>query len=382
MPPPPERRPRLAVDLRALVPAPTGIGVYTVELVRRLAAGGRFEVVGMAHAPVRDGGALAGAGARLEVQRAPLGLLWQQWRLPRRLRRGDVDLLWSPVLTLPWRLPVPGVVTVHDLTTLHFPRAHRLKVRLSVRPFLRRTLSQARRVVTLSEAAAADLRRHFPGCADRLRVVPPGVDDAFRPASPDEAEAIRREVGCADGYLLYAGTVEPRKDVAALVTAWEGLRRADPSTPPLVVAGPYGWKSRRLERRLAGLAPLGLVRTGRVERRRLVRLFQGATAFVFPSLYEGFGLPVAEAMACAVPVVVSDTASLQELVGEAGVVSPAGDAGALAEALRSLLASPERAGELARAGRERIAPYTWERAAAGIEEVFEEALAPGDAGRA
>src|SRR5690242_2641158 len=118
-------RPRLAVDLRALVPAPTGIGVYTRALLLELARLDRF--------------ALGGTGISIEVQTAPLGVIWQQTVLPRRLRRGDIDLFWSPITTLPWSCPVPSVVTIHDLTAVLLPEMHRFKVRWSVLPFLRRS---------------------------------------------------------------------------------------------------------------------------------------------------------------------------------------------------------------------------------------------------
>src|SRR5918992_4599686 len=152
--------PTVAVDLRALVPAPTGIGVYTRSLLLALAARGGLRYVGMAHQPPRGAAELEAAGIRIEHHGSPLGVLWQQFRLPRRLRRGDVDLFWSPLITLPWRSAVPAVVTVHDLTALLFPESHTLKVRWSLLPFLRPSFERARRLVTISAATARDLAFH------------------------------------------------------------------------------------------------------------------------------------------------------------------------------------------------------------------------------
>src|SRR5690349_5263489 len=132
MPPMPSS---VAVDLRALVPTATGIGVYTRSLLLELAARGAYRYVGLAHRPPREEAELTAAGIATEHAPAPLGVLWQQLTLPRRLQRGDLDLLWSPLLTLPLRCPVPAVATVHDLTTLLMPETHSLKVKWSVLPF-------------------------------------------------------------------------------------------------------------------------------------------------------------------------------------------------------------------------------------------------------
>jgi glycosyltransferase involved in cell wall biosynthesis len=368
------RHPTVAVDLRALVPAATGIGVYTRSLLLALAARNGMRYLGLAHRAPREAEELEAAGIAVERQEAPLGVLWQQLRLPRRLAAGDVDLFWSPLITLPLRCPVPAVATVHDLTALLFPEAHTLKVRWSLLPFLRPSFERARRLVAISEATARDLAFHFPQCKQKVRVVYPGIDAEFRPGAPEEIAATRRELGAPEGYILYAGTLEPRKDAGALLDAWVALRAEDPQTPPLVLAGPYGWRSERLARRIAELEPAGLRALGRVERGRLVRVFQAARVFVYPSLYEGFGLPAAEALACGVPVVAANTSSLPEVVGDAGLLVEPGDAGALAARLRALLADPGLAAELGARGVERAARFRWKRAAAEMEEVFREAL--------
>ena len=418
------RRPKVAIDLRALVPLPTGIGVYTRSLALALARRGGMRYLGLAHRPPRGAAELAAAGVEIEPRPAPAarrsvpGVVWQQLLLPRRLRRGDVDLLWSPLLTLPLDCPVPAVATIHDLTVLLMPEAHRAKVRLSLLPFLAASLRRARRLVTPSRATAADIAFHYPGSAAKVRVVYPGVDEEFRPGTAEEIAATREELGAPRGYLLYAGTLEPRKNVGALLDAWEELAADDPTFPSLVLAGPYGWGSRALARRIArlaarhgpgtsgtarqveagstagagggnlagsaasmglaaaaqGAAGSRLLALGRLDRARLVRVFQAASLFVYPSLYEGFGLPPAEALACGVPAVALDISSLPEVVGEAGVLVAPGDTAALAAALARLVADPGLTAELAGRAVDQAGRFRWQRAAAEMEDVFREAL--------
>lgn len=373
--PQPATKPTIGVDLRGIVGPPTGIGRYSLELLERLARRGRARFLGLAHRePHEDARELGDAGVRVEVQGAPLGVIWQQWRLPARLRRGDVDLLWSPINVLPLRLPVPAVVSLHDLTPLLFPETHRLKVRLSMLPFLERTLAAAARIVTGSRAVADELRFHFPECAPRLRVVPHAAGEEFRPASAEEVAAVRERLGAPHGYLLYVGSIEPRKNLAVVLDAWASLRADDPETPPLVLAGPYGWRSREIVRRVERLKEHGLLALGRLAEEELLRLFQGARLFVYPSLAEGFGLPPLEAMACGVPTVVSDRSSLPEVVGDGGLKIDALDPRAWAEAIRGVLREPSLAAELGERGRRRASAFSWDRAAGEMESVFAEAL--------
>jgi glycosyltransferase involved in cell wall biosynthesis len=371
---PPPTPTTVAVDLRALVPTPTGIGVYTRSLLLELAARGGMRYRGLAHRPVRGAEELAAAGIESEHEPAPLGVIWQQLKLPRRLQRDDIDLLWSPLMTIPLRCPVPAVATVHDLTSILMPESHRFKVKWSIFPFLRPSLERAERLVAVSRATADDIAFHFPQAAHKVRVIYSGVDPEFRPGTPEQIEATREEIGAPDGYLLYAGTLEPRKNLGAVLDAWEALRLEDPGVPPLVLAGPYGWGSRELVRRIESLAPRGVKTFGHVDRDRLVRLFQAATVFVYPSFYEGFGLPPAEALACGIPTVVSNVSSLPEVVGDAGLQVDPADPGELMMAIRNLLESPSRREELRGKGLERASLFRWERTAAEMEEVFREAL--------
>jgi len=394
--PPPVTRPRptVAVDLRALVPEATGIGVYTHQLLSALTDlpdAPRF--VGMAHTEPRGSGPLRDAGVEIDVQRVPLGawlqqrlplgVWWQQRVLPKRLGRGDVDLLFSPLQTLPVMrpaCPVPTVVTVHDLTVVLRPDEHRFKVRWSQLPFLERSMDRAGRIIADSRSTADDLLSQFPDASrGKVEVIHLGVGPEYRPADAETVAEIRRELGAPEGYLLFVGTLEPRKNLPTLLNAWEVLRDADPDFPPLLLAGGTGWHSDKVQRRIERLTGHGVRHLGRPSDAELVRAYQGATAFAYPSLYEGFGLPVLEAMACGVPCVTADVSSLPEVVGDAGLLVNPRDVAELAAALQRLIGEPTLAADLAARGRERARRFTWERAARLHAEVFSQALADGRA---
>jgi glycosyltransferase involved in cell wall biosynthesis len=370
-----EQKPTVAVDARSLVGTPTGIGVFTLSMLKALADSRVVRCVAMAHRQISCSEELERAGVRFEAQAAPSGVWWQQLVLPGRLARSDIDLLWSPLLTLPLRSPVPGIVTIHDLTPLLLPETHRLKVRLSFLPFLSSTLDQAQRIAVDSESTAADVVARYPSARSRLQVVYPGVDSIFTPGTPEGISATRADLGCAAGYLLFSGTLEPRKNVITLLEAWEHLARSSATEIPLVITGPYGWKSRELASRIESLAPLGLRYLGRLPRARQVEIMQAASVFVYPSRYEGFGLPAAEAMACGIPTIVSNRSSLPEVVGDAGLQVDPQDALQLRAAIERVLGDPLLQSELAERGLRRVQRFTWQKAASEMEEIFLEVLA-------
>jgi glycosyltransferase involved in cell wall biosynthesis len=364
-----------------VVAEPTGIGVHTLELLERVARRGGFELLGLAHREPRAAARLRAAGVEVEWQSAPLGVVWQQTRLPHRLAAGDIDLFWSPLQTLPLRLPVPAVATIHDLAVLLYPETLPARVRWSQLPFLGATVERAARLVTVSHSTARDLVAAFPAAAGKIEVIWNGVDARWSPADAESIAATRARLGADEGYFLYAGTLEPRKNLDLLLDAWLALRTAQPEAArPLLLAGPEGWKQGALGRRIAALEPAGVRRLGRLPLEELREVVAAATAFVYPSLYEGFGLPVAEAMAAGVPVVVSNSSSLPEVAGDAGLTVDVDDAEALADALARVATEPGLAAALGRRGIERARRFGWEDAADRLGAVFRAAL-DGEADR-
>lgn len=293
------------------------------------------------------------------------------WKTGRVLRGLDVDLVHEPHYTLPFGLPCPTVVTIHDLIHWHFPEylpnpAARRYARWMIRSAARR----ADRVITVSEVSRRDLTELAGADPDRVRAIPLGVDPAFAGAGPEEVAEARRELGIDGGYILYVGALKPHKNPDVLVRAFR-----DASIPDATLLLVGGTPSASL----LEAAGTEMIDTGRIRfvatltDAHLVGLYAGARVVVLPSRYEGFGLPVLEAMAAGAPAVVSRAGSIPEVGGDAVVYVPPGEAGPLADALASLWSDRDRRSDLAARGRERARGFTWAETARRTREVYEAA---------
>jgi glycosyltransferase involved in cell wall biosynthesis len=352
---------KVAVDATAVPARLTGAGVYAARLLAVLARRGDLQVEAFCAPGSVD--ALAAQGLRLRpvalaVAGRPARIGWTQLLAGRAARAAGADLLHGVHYELPLRARLPLVVTVHDLTMLTHPEWHEAS---KVRYFgwaIRRAVAAARRVLCVSAATADDLGVLLGVPRDRVDVTPLGTD--LRPAPAEAVEAVRRRLGIDGPYLLGLGTVEPRKDLPALVRAFAALAGELPHR--LVVAGLAGWGAGALA---AAVAASGvgerILLAGYVPEAEKAALLTGAEVFVYPSRYEGFGLPVLEAMACGTPVVTTTGGSLPEVAGDAAVVVEPGDHGALAAAIAKLADDPAARQDAAARGRARAAGFTWER---------------------
>jgi glycosyltransferase involved in cell wall biosynthesis len=263
------------------------------------------------------------------------------------------------------------VVTVHDLTLLTHPEWHEAS---KVRYFgwaIRRAVAAATRVLCVSATTAADLGERLDVPADRVDVTPLGTD--LRPASAEQVAEVRRRLGLDGPYLLGLGTVEPRKDLPTLVRAFTSLAGELPHR--LVLAGLAGWGTGALAAAVAasGVGDRILV-PGYVPEADKAALLTGADVFAYPSRYEGFGLPVLEAMACATPVVTTTGGSLPEVAGDAATLVDPGDDAALAAAIAKLASDPAARQDAAARGLARAAAFTWERCADLTAAAYSRAL--------
>jgi glycosyltransferase involved in cell wall biosynthesis len=316
----------------------------------------------------------------LQTDHHPFGILWLQSTLPQRIARWGADALVSALTIGPARGQVPFVSTVHDLTPLTHPEWHAARTLVGFLPLWERTVERASRFLCVSRTTARELTERYPETASRVRVALNGVDtDFFFPADDPAARRRARQRYAADQpFILYLGTLEPRKNVEGLVAACERLWGRRRSRPDLVLAGGAGWKTASLHRRIARSSFRDKIHVAGYTQRDAAReLYRAAEAFVYPSLAEGFGLPVLEAMACGTPVVASTAEALCEVGGDAALYAPPRDIEALARAIERALEDQPLRARLAAEGPRRAREFRWETAAdvtaAAVEEAVREA---------
>jgi glycosyltransferase involved in cell wall biosynthesis len=378
---------RVGIDLLSERGCPGGIHTYSNELVRRLAAGAEEEaasplkIVVFAHADYRFLDGLEELPALEVVRTRWRGLgacarrLLEHALLAGLARRHDVDIVHSVNNVLPARLPVPGVVTVHDLSPFILPRRFGLLKRSYLRREVPASIRRAQRVISVSEATRADIIGFVPGAAPaRLAVVPLATSAQFTNApAPAAEEEVRRRYSLPAEFALHVSRIEPGKNLAAVLEALAILRGRGLEVP-LVVAGAPTHHLRELERLWTELGIAAQVRClGAVPAADLPHLYRLAKVFLFPSLHEGFGLPVLEAFASGTPTITARCSSLPEVAGEAALLVDPRRADELAAALGKVWRHAELRELLRARGLRRALDFSWERTAVETARVYREA---------
>jgi glycosyltransferase involved in cell wall biosynthesis len=362
--------PTIGIDAsRLTVGERTGTETYTAQLLRAIAADPPPERIRL-YLNSRE---IPPEAAPFEAARIPFPRLWTHARLSWEMLRDPPDLLFVPAHVVPIRHP-RTVVTIHDLGYLHEPDAHPPADRRLLDWTTRWSVHAAHRVIAISETTRQDLIRFYGVSEDRIRVVRHGVGPEFRPLPTEAVVATRRRLGLPEHYVLAVGTVQPRKNLAVLAAAMRVV--AGTGLPHrLVIAGKRGWLAERVEAEIAGGGMAErVVWAGYVAPDDLPAVYNGAEAFAFPSRYEGFGMPVVEAMACGIPSVVADRAALPEVAGNAALMIDPDDADGLGLALVRLLTDGPLRQRLTRAGISRAASFAWQRTAQETLAVLREAL--------
>jgi glycosyltransferase involved in cell wall biosynthesis len=359
---------RVGYELTGLELDAAGSARYIESLRRELE-----RVEGIELVPLRHGGARRGGTTGRIVRGLGRELVYFPLRLPRLARRVELDLLHCPAPLAPVRSRVPTVVTVHDVLGLDHPEWFTRPLALHSRLVLGPALRNAACVLVSSAHTRERLLERVSVDPSRVRLVPLGVDPIFTPGDPPDGLLSR--LGIAGPFVLAVGTLQPRKNVETALHAFERLVAAGADQRMAIVGG-RGWRDDALAE-LIRRSPAAerIVMTGHVSDDDLVGLYRAADCFVYPSRYEGFGLPPLEAMACGTPVISSDRTSLPEVVGEAGLLVDPDDVDALERALAELLSSPERRAELAERGYRRVAEFSWRRTADLTTEAYWSAVA-------
>ncbi len=294
--------------------------------------------------------------------RAPARILWEQFAAPFALARLRPALLHGMAFALPLLWSGPAIVTIHDLSFLRHPERLAAGRRAYLALITRLSARQARRVIAVSQSGKDEIRQLLGIPADRIDVVYNGVSDAFQPPPPDALRTFRDHHHPPERYILTLGTLEPRKNLETLLRAYARLPQR--GAVKLVLAGGRGWMYDSV---LALIEALKLtddvILPGYLASDLLPMWYNAADVFAYPSLYEGFGMPLLEAMACGVPVIASDASALPEVVGSAGILIPPTDVAAWAEALAELLDSPAQRAAMAAQGLARAALFTWKQSA-------------------
>ncbi|HEY0003369.1 MAG TPA: glycosyltransferase family 1 protein [Pyrinomonadaceae bacterium] len=359
----------------------TGVGHYTIELARALAhcsPSDEFEIVSP-RPFLPTAGAEAMLPANLRLRQAEVNAFTRHWwtiGLPRYIKKRAFTIFHGTNYEVPLRKRCPAVLTIHDLSLQLYPETHERRRVSRARRRLPLMVRCAELIITPTESVREEVCEHLRVSPERVFVVPEAPREIFRPMSLAETEEARRRLGTEDDFLLFVGTIEPRKNLRLLLRAFAEILSSTPFRPQLVIAGQRGWLSDQLFRDLTEYAIADRVLfTGYLSDEDLCALYSSCRAFVYPSLYEGFGLPPLEAMKCGAPVVASRVRSISEVTGGAALLFTSENLDELVQHLIRLLTDDAQRASLSSSGLARAAQFSWERTARLTLEVYGKALA-------
>lgn len=380
---------RILVDIRHLVhPNPSGVGEYTIQILRAL-----FRIDNThEYTLLSSGNTLPNFGA--------LGLDTTRFdhvhiRVPNKLLNARMSMLSKPTLDTFVDAPInliflpnlniaplpeqtPSVLMVHDLSWKLFPEFYSKKMlawHKATKPA--QLFNSITHALTPSSCTARDLRAFAPQLKNSISVIPHGIDAQYSHRMQARDHGVRSRLKLPKNFILFVGTLEPRKNILAILDGLQCYRKKSREDLHLVLAGKWGWKSRAVKKRLFKRDTKHWVHElGYVKKTDLPALYRSAKAFVWPSIYEGFGLPVLEAMKCGTPVITTHTSSLPELTGRSAIHVDPYNSQDVTTALEQLLSSQSLTDKLQKDGVERAAIFSWEKAARSTLNVFENTMNP------
>ncbi|MDE2058517.1 MAG: glycosyltransferase family 4 protein [candidate division NC10 bacterium] len=373
---------RIGIEGKVLTPAIGGIGRYAVNLVKALISISAREQLDVEFviftSPQTDRGVLSELQANPSdrFRRVKSTLLRSSLFLPAGLFLDEIDLFHGldqagiPFFFKKGRY----VVTLHDAIACFMPHTFPLKYRLVLKTAFSAIRRQADLIIVPSESGKEDAVRYLGVERGRIAVIPEGVERRFQPfGDSGRLEAVRQKYGISPEYILFVGALQPRKNIPTLLQAFALLLAEKPNRDlKLVIAGGGGWKQQEIFNTVRSLGLEGhTCFPGYIDDEDLPDLYRGARLFVYPSLYEGFGLPILEAMGCGVPVITSHTSAMPEVAGEAALLVDPTDANALAEAMASVLDDGALRDDLRRKGMDRVRHFSWEAVARKTVESYQ-----------
>ena len=357
---------RIGIDAsRALLAQRTGTENYSLQLINHLielAEHDARDIEFTLYCPQQPADGLFTESSNWKAKVIPFPRLWTHIRLSGEMLVSRPDVLFVPGHVLPYIHPKESVVTVHDVGHLYYPETYPKNMLRYMTWATKHNIEKSKHLLADSEATKADIIRHFSIDPERITVVYPGVSLPFQPKhSATAIQAVQERYGIRPPYVLYVGTLHPRKNVERLLEAFAKAKQRG-LQEHLVIAGRLGWLPEGILRRLRDIDE-GVTLAGYVPDTDLPLLYAGATLFVLPSLFEGFGMPILEAMACGAPVLAADTSSLPEVVGDAGAFFDPHNVDQLAESMTWLCQHPQELDVFRARGFVRADDFTWEEAA-------------------
>ncbi len=352
---------RIGFDTTPLAVSKSGVGVYTENLLMHL------------QQTLEPHDRLMELSHRSTAHQKMNKTLWMQAVLPWELRRAPVDVCHFTNSVAPLWTPCATVLTIHDMTLWLYPEHHYRKRLLTMRPLIPAAARRAKAIITVSQSVKDDIVRILGVPASKVHVVYSAPSDQFRRLSAGTSlENVRRLYSLPDSFILYVGTIEPRKNLVRLLEAFARLQRSVQPSPGLVLVGARGWKDQQV---FATIERLGLEQSvcylGYVPQEALIALYNLACALAFPSLYEGCGLPALEGMACGTPVITSCRGGLLEVVGDAAEFVEPTSVESIADGLQRVVSDPQRQASLRAKGYAQVARFSWQKTAAQTRQLYE-----------
>lgn len=361
-----QARMRIGFDVSSLCLTSSGVGTYVSSLFDALQATGDDTFVPLAHCGIRAIPILTGPRARLNKT------VWMQAVLPILLGRLDMDLCHFTNSVAPAWTPSPSIITIHDMTLWLYPQYHTYRRLAAMRPIIPLAARRANAVIAVSENTKRDIQDILHISPNKIHVIYEAASPHFKPVTDQhEIEATRRDLDLPERFILYVGNVEPRKNIERLVRAMARIEAHRARPISLVIVGSLAWGHEGILKAIEEIGVQDRVRfLGYVDTRSLVALYSMCEVFIYPSLYEGFGLPVLEAMACGAPVITSPNGSLHEIAGDGAAYIDPYSVDDIAETLCELLANPGLRDALRRQGFARTAQFSWDKAARQTLELY------------